>query len=134
MASPLSAFPPIHSLSLASTQENPPQDNAAKVIQKLCRGYLARVHTHYLKQGLLDSTLFEQTKALLEARSSLADMPQASAGKTTVYLPKELPIVLKLSGSPANYRRFHNMQALRLLCEKKGLKHLLFPKPVFTRD
>lgn len=107
---------------------------AATNIQRVWRGYSARVKTKRAKNQLLSYALFEQAKLLIDNPSKYQKFDRASKGKTTVYLPKELPIVLKQSGSPANQKRFEKMQEGRDLCERNGYKKLMIPKARVYKD
>jgi hypothetical protein len=108
------------------TQETERQRKFAAIkIQSIWRGRLARVKAN---KHLLSYALLKKAKPYVDTPSSLKDMPQASSGKTPVYLPKELPIVLKKSGSPANQKRFAQMEQGRDICDKSGYENLVIPK------
>ena len=77
---------------------------------------------------LLDAGLYKKAITYIETPSKLDDMPVAPFGRTRVYLPKELPIVLKLSGSPANQERFEKMQEAQEVCEENEYTHLVIPQ------
>lgn len=99
---------------------------AAIKIQSVCRGHLSRIK---IRRHVLSYELFE--KAMPYVRNSftaLKNVPRAPRGNTPVYLPKELPIVLKISGSPKSQERFDQMREARDICEENEYKHLVIPK------
>lgn len=104
------------------------RSRAAIKIQSILRGYSARVQAETAKKSLLSYALLETAKPYIDVPSNLKGIPRASSGKTLVYLPKELPIVLKQSGSPQNQKRFDQMKQGRDICEKNSYKHLVIPK------
>lgn len=107
---------------------------AAIKIQSIWRGYSARVKAEKVKKPLLEYALLERVKPYIDTPSSLQDMPRASSGKTQVYLPKELPIVLKQSGSPENQKRFNQMKQGLDICERSGYDSLVIPKARVYRN
>lgn len=104
------------------------KSKAAIKIQSIWRGYSARVKAQKARKPLLSYSLLEKAKPYIDAPSNLKDVPRASHGKIPVYLPKELPIVLKQSGAPQNQERFNQMQQGRDICENSGYEHLVIPK------
>lgn len=104
------------------------KSKAAIKIQSIWRGYSARVKAEKARKPLLSYSLLEKAKPYIDTPSNLKDVPRASHGETPVYLPKELPIVLKQSGAPQNQKRFDQMQQGRDICEKNGYEHLVIPK------
>lgn len=101
---------------------------AATAIQRIYRGHRGRIVAKNQKEQFLPWMLFEIGKKLTSNNNFLQTLPRASKGKTPVYLPKELPIVLKDSGNPANFARFEQMQAARQICRRNGYKDLDIPK------
>lgn len=101
---------------------------AATKIQSLWRGYSARGRVGRLKRSILSYALLEKAKPYIDNPSNRKDLPKASSGKTPVYLPVELPLVLKESGSPENQKRLDQMIQGRDLCEKNGYKDLTIPQ------
>jgi len=100
-------------------------DEIAQLIQSYKKG----------NSPLLSNALFEQAKSSIDSVSThYYDLPRASAGATRVYLPKELPIVLKHSGSPENIERFEKMQQARDLCNRNGYEKLIIPKARIYKD
>ncbi len=63
----------------------------------------------------------------IDQPEKLKNLPRAQNGKTKVYLPKELPIVLKHSGSPHNKYRLEQMKQAWSICVKSGYSHLVIP-------
>lgn len=115
-------------LSQESAEQKAAKVAAAIIIQKRCRGHLVRVKTRKLQRNFLSYRLLEQAKPYINNPSSLEDLPRATSGGTRVYLPKELPIVLKESGSPENQKRFDQMGQGREICERSGYADLVIPK------
>jgi IQ calmodulin-binding motif len=107
---------------------------AALKIQSVWRGYSGRAKAEKAKKQLLSFALLGKSKSYIDTPSNLQDVPKASSGKTFVYLPKELPIVLKQSGSPANQERFDKMQQGRKICEENGYENLIIPKARVYRN
>lgn len=101
-------------------------DLAATRIQRLWRGFSARASTGYPRRQTLNYTLFNRAKSYVDR--PLTHVPKASIGVTPCYLPKELPLVLKQSGSPQNQTRYSQMQCARSVCEANGYKHLVIPR------
>ena len=104
------------------------KSKAAIKIQSIWRGNLARIKVEKARRHFLSYALLEKAKPYVDVPSNRQDVPRASSGKTPVYLPKELPIVLKQSGSPENQKRFNQMGQGRDICEKSGYEHLVIPK------
>lgn len=98
--------------------------SAATIIQKHVRGYLAR-------KSHLSRNLYPLYRGQCERVNGPAAqlMPRADSGKTTVYLPQEMPgIVLKNSGRECAIRRFHQMQQVRSILVEQNSSHLIIPK------
>ena len=93
---------------------------AAKKLQKIYRAY--KVRKSFLKRELYS------TYSQFLLMSNLEEVPQAAAGKTTVYLPEEHDIVLKKSGKKKARLRFWQMQVVRKILESQGSSHLYIPK------
>jgi hypothetical protein len=102
--------------------------SAATIIQSIWRGHLAKTEVGKVRRQVLSYAHLERAKPYIDLPESLIDLPKASAGNTPVYLPMGLPIVLKASGSPANQKRFEQMQQAREICEKNGFTSLVIPK------
>lgn len=130
---------------------------AATKIQSTWRGHLVRKETEKAKRHFLSHTLLEKAKSYIDPPSNLEDLPRitlgkslfeqaieipynlrdtprASCGKTPVFLPKDSPIVLKLSGSPTNQKRFEQMKHAREICEQSGYEHLVIPRAHIYRN
>lgn len=107
-----------------------PEDKAAIIIQKCIRGYLAR-------KPLLSCNLYPQYKDQCEKTKGPEShsIPQADGGKTTVYLPKEMPeVVLKSSGRKDAITRFHQMQEVRTILSSQNSSCLIIPKANLCQD
>ncbi len=104
------------------------KSKAAIKIQSVYRGHLARVEVEKVREHILSYDLFQKAKPYVNNPSNLQGVPRAANGKTRVYLPKELPIALKMSGFPGNQMRFDKMRQARDICKKSGYKHLVIPK------
>jgi uncharacterized protein DUF648/IQ calmodulin-binding motif-containing protein len=101
---------------------------AATDIQRIWRGYYARVKVSKMRRHILSYALFEKGKPYIDAPSTLKDLPGIIHGKTSVYFPKNLPIVLKWTGSPQNQERFDKMRQARDICEQSCYQDLVIPK------
>lgn len=101
---------------------------AAIKIQSTWKGHLGRVKVKQLQNRLLSFSLFEKAKVYIDSPSKLENLPRAYYGKKPVYLPHELPIVLKQSGSPANVKRSKQMNVADQIIKKKGYTRLEVPK------
>ena len=94
-------------------------DEAATIIQKHIRGYLAR-------KSFLPSGMFSEYTAQCEKTKS---MRQAPGGNTAVFLSEEMPeVVLKQSGRRFAIKRFHQMQEVRSVLTAQKSSHLVIPK------
>jgi len=119
------------SVPVAPSPVSIPQETvvAANTIQSFLRMRFAcrKLEAEEEKQYSLSEHLLEQAKVYIEDRSKLSGLPIASRGKTPVYLPKELPIVPKLTGSQHSQIRLAQMREGRKLCDKNRYKHLDIP-------
>ena len=120
------------SLPLVISSEITPerqQTEAATKIQSMCRSYLARGELARKQSHYLSHALFEGALPYINSPfPGLSRLPKALNGKTRVYLPKELPVVLKDSGSPQNLHRFEKMQQASKICMQNEYVHLVIPK------
>lgn len=64
----------------------------------------------------------------------LKRMSKATFGKTPVYLPADVPMVLKHCGSPYNEVRLKKMEQVRKICQKQGYQHLVVPEAFPLKD
>lgn len=109
---------------------NTPEDKNAITIQKHFRGYLAR-KAHLPSNSYLQYHVQCEKVEGPESHS----MPQAEAGNTKVYLPKDMPgVVLKHSGREAAVKRFHQMQEIRSILHSQKSSHLIIPKANLCGD
>lgn len=102
----------------AIIRKNEETTAAAIKLQSFLRGCSARIQAKKARKHLLRYDLLEKAKPYVNDPSKLQDVPQASSGKTPVYLPEELPIVLKESGFLESRKRFDQMKLARGVCEK----------------
>lgn len=82
--------------------------NAAMVVQSVWRGRAVRLRLQREFPILLDYALFKGAKSYLRDPERLQKLPQALNGDSKVYLPRDLPVVIKL---PARNRR-HDSKTL----------------------
>ncbi len=97
---------------------------AATFIQKHARGYFAR-------KSHLPSHLYSKYKSLCEEVNAFkwAKMPIATNGRTSVFLPKEIPeVALKHSGRGIAIKRFHQMQEVRAVLKQQKSSCLVIPR------
>ncbi len=120
---PLSSSTPPHSSKIIPS--NAPY---AKKIQSVWRSYSAKIKVAKKRRETLSYALLEKARPYVDTPSSLQNLPRAQSGKTPVYFPPELPIVLKMSGSLQNQRRFDQMKEAREICEKSHSQNLVIPQ------
>jgi len=113
----------VKKLFSAKTVATKQPHNAGKKLERQTKIKVEKARRHSLCYAL-----FEKAKPYIDIPSNRKGLPQASSGKTPVYLPKELPIVLKESGSPQNQKRFDQMKQGREICEQSGYENLIIPK------
>lgn len=108
---------------------NTPENKAATIIQKYVRGYLKR-------KPFLPSYLYPQYREQCErALKPNSNLPRANGGRTTVYLPQEVPeVVLKQSSREKAIIRFHKMQTVRSILNSQKSSHLIIPKAQLCGD
>ncbi|MBA3722187.1 MAG: hypothetical protein H0W88_07290 [Parachlamydiaceae bacterium] len=103
------------------------KNKAALKIQCLVRRRIAIQKVKGLKEHLLEYSLFEKAFPYIEQAPNI-DLPTIGIGKTAVYLPPQIPIVLKACWSKANKKRLEQMQQVRMICQKNNFSHLAIPK------
>ncbi len=96
--------------------------------QCFIRSFNAKLDAEKARKNLLSYSFIEKAKPYLDEPSNRKDLPKNESGKTQVYFPKELPIVLKQSGSPANQKRHEQMEQAREICERNNYVNLIIPK------
>ncbi len=110
---------------LPLSHSNTPEDKAATSIQKHFRGYLAR-------RPFLSNHLYPQYRVLCDQAERAGHrclMPNAGNGRTTVFLPQQMPgVVLKQSGRKEAIERFHQMQEARSVLYSQKSSHLIIPE------
>ncbi len=104
------------------------QTAAALTIQSVWRGRLARIEAAKARNHLLSYALFERAKPYVDIPEKRRMCPRAASGLTPVFLPPELPVVLKWSGSLIGQARFEQMNQARELCVKNRYTHLVIPR------
>jgi hypothetical protein len=83
---------------------------------------------------ILAPSHFEQAKEYIDDPVRLRGLPKAAAGKTDVYLPPELPVVLKKCGAPHNAKRLEQMRQAKEICLKNGYTQLIIPEAEIYKD
>lgn len=76
----------------------------------------------------LDDAVVAQAKFYLDDLQLCRSLPRAPQGNTPVYVPKELPVVLKCCGNGIAQCRFSKTMQAVTLCEQNGYKRLIVPK------
>lgn len=104
------------------------KNRAAILLQSVWRGRAVRAQAKESHGCLLSYALFNRAKAYIDVPSSLSALPKASFGRTPVYIPKYLPIVIKKSGDPDNQERFKKIQEAKFLCDTAGFENLVIPR------
>lgn len=109
---PISSQPSVHNYNLA-----------AICIQKHVRGWLIR-------RSFLPRSWFSLYKPTCEAvLSGRISLPRATAGRTRVYLPKTLPVVLKyIDSSSKMYLRAQNTELVRSVLRARHVNNLVIPR------
>ncbi len=123
-----------------------PESTAAVKIQSCYRGYSIRKSVQHQLDGAI--TLQAAIRAfsaqqqlvscalphdliekgiLIVREKNLRDLPKAISGRTPVYLPEEVSIVLKHSGLQCSDRLI-KMNKAREVCKSLKLKHLVIPQ------
>lgn len=102
---------------------------AAVMIQRFTR----RVMRGYqVRKSFLPREFFHKYQRVCKELSSpekQAITRKAHGGKTTVYLPEELPdLVLKSTGRQNAVQRFDQMRKVRAILDRRRCKHLIVPK------
>jgi hypothetical protein len=96
-------------------------------IQSLYRGYLVRKH-------FISEPLRKEAALRIEDVGRLALMPLASSGVHVVYLPEDLPVVLKKLGTKSAKNRFWANWNAAHLCKRFRYMHLVVPKCIKHKD
>lgn len=123
-------------------QEKSVEFQAAVRIQKAFRKHLARVNAENGKNihPRLKYWMTHQAQAHIKHIQTIdrfkfnIPLPKAAEGKTRVYLPPRLPVVLKDSGSSAAERRLKQMEEARGICDRNGYNCLVVPKALVYND
>lgn len=108
---------------------------ADKTIQRRLRELLDRRQVRLNRRHLLPYDLFQNTIQMFEQlKNTQETMPKAINGKTPVFLPKGLPVVIKMTGSPTNQKRFDQMKEAREICEANHTQNLCIPTARVYQD
>lgn len=75
---------------------------------------------------LLRNSLFIKAVPYIDEKKFF-NLPRATSGRTRVFFPDDLPIVLKQSGSPANQKRLDQMGQARDICDASNYSHVVIP-------
>jgi hypothetical protein len=86
------------------------------------------------KNYFLEASLFQRATSYLDTHQNIDDLPRAAAGKTPVYLPRELPIVFKQSGDEENFVRLRQMIAAKKICDENDYTSLVIPTARCYKD
>lgn len=86
------------------------------------------------KRSFLDDSLLESAKPFIENPSLRKDLPQPPYGTTTVYLPKEFPIVLKQGSPETRSIRLNQIIDARNLCDQNNYQCLTIPTAQVYKD
>ncbi len=127
-------LPPSHSFNPVQTPQieisaelldvrNP----AATKIQKVWRGHQGRLQAARLVRSNLHERLTEIGKPFITNPEVMETMNRAKTGKTRVYYPKDLPIIIKASGQSKGLERLKRMLYAEGLCKNNHYRRLLIP-------
>lgn len=114
------------------------KSNAAAIkIQRAWKNHIAR--TTAAKSNIqkenneLSDDLVQKSLKYINDPSKIKQLPKAASGRTPVYFPENLPIVLKQSASKSQ-NRVLEMEEARTVCNKIGCKHLVVPNARIVGD
>ncbi len=83
-------------------------------------------HSSYASQETqLSETIFRSAMQSID-RKQYQKFPRAGAGKTPVFFPPNLPVVLKQSGDDCE-QRLRKMREAQEICDRNGYTHLVIP-------
>lgn len=121
---------PIVNNEIANSSEG--EDNNFKdaviKIQSFVRSNLARVKAIEIKEHYLNLELFKKATYYTNKTANLRGEPRAVNGIAMVYLPRDIPIVLKCIGDSLSQRRFKKILQARKICQKNSYKDLVVPR------
>ena len=117
-----------HDLENFKDNENKSLKDAVIRIQSIVRAHLAKVKATEVKEHYLDPELFKKATYYTKKPANVSREPRAINGIAMVYLPRNLPIVLKYIGDSISKRRFEKIIAARKLCQKNSYKDLVVPR------
>jgi hypothetical protein len=131
-------------------------DAAVTVFQKHCRGYLIRERVKKIKEHeravttiqsiirmhvaqkiyeqkerhMLSYFLFERARTYTEDSVKLANAPKAPQGacKYKIYMPQDVPVVIRECANKSDFDRFPQMTQARAICSENNLHHVVVPK------
>lgn len=101
--------------------------SAAITLQRHFRGRQARISSNQEKMHVINYALFALALPYIDTPAERRRVPTSNTGKTAVYFPMGLPVVLKESQALSRLR-FEEMRQARNLCRANGYKHLVIAK------
>lgn len=94
---------------------------AASLIQKACYEYSQFAKSHFLA---LDIT--RQSRKIIDGMN-VSQLPRAASGRTPVYFPYNIPVVLKKTNHHNSQERWKKAVQAKIFCEGQGYHHLDIP-------
>lgn len=84
---------------------------------------ITKIQEHFLPDDIV-----KKAKRYIDNKNDIWNLAQAQDGITNVFLPEDLPIVLKNSSHPKNKLRGRKMRQALEICEQYNLDCLIIPK------
>jgi len=112
------------------------RERATLAIQSLLRMHAAQKALEHEKKHALNHSLFEKAKDYTEDTIKLACLPNASQGANShkIYMPQNLPVVIRACDNITNTSRFPKMMQARTICFDNELRHVVVPKARLQGD
>lgn len=117
-----------HDLENLRGEEDKSLKDAVIRIQSIVRTHLAKVKATEIKEHYLDPELFKKATYYTKKPANVRGEPRAINGIAMVYLPRNIPIVLKYIGDSISKHRFEKIVEARKLCQKNSYKDLVVPR------
>ena len=114
-----------HDLENLRGDEDKSLKNAVIRIQSVVRAHLAKVKATEIKEHYLDPELFKKATYFTKKPANVREEPRAVNGIAMVYLPRNIPIVLKCIGDSLSQRRFDKILQARKVCKNNSYKDIV---------
>jgi hypothetical protein len=106
------------------------RERAALTIQSFVRMRVAQKLYEQEKKHVLSYALFERAKSYTEDSVKLTSAPNAPQGanKYKIYMPLDLPVVIRVCKDEKDFSRFPKMQQALAICSKNKFRCIEVPK------